>query len=277
MMANSKTVFKEIQSQLVNNDPDEIRAFALAIMKKNYGLSLTDILSEKEVERFDESEIIARLNRHEPLQYIFEEAHFFGRAFKVNPSVLIPRPETELLIQEVLKLKLKGVRLLDIGTGSGCIAITLCLEIPDSKVYAIDVSSEALDTAKANSKALGVQVDFIRADFLKNNIILNPVDIIVSNPPYVCLAEKESMNENVLNYEPPLALFVPDYDPLVFYKAIASKGKALLNPFGKVFVEINSRFGKEVKQLFEEIGYVSVEIIKDLNGKDRIVIAQKAN
>ncbi len=273
---NSKTVFQDIQSQLVNYDPGETRAIALAIMEKYYG-TWTDILSEKQIERQDVSDIISRLNQHEPLQYILGEANFFGRKFNVNSSVLIPRPETELVVQEILKLKLKSPRILDIGTGSGCIAITLNLEIPNSKVYAVEVSTDALYRAKENSKKLEANVEFIQVDFLASNFEIEQVDSIVSNPPYVRESEKKWMNANVLNYEPHLALFVPDNDPLLFYKAIAAKGKALLKPSGKICIEINSGFGKEIKQLFEESGYIRVEIIRDMDSKDRIVTAENGN
>ncbi len=273
MIANSKTVFQEIQSRLAQDDAAELQAMALVIMEKYYDLTLTDILSEKDVVQHDFSDLINRINQHEPLQYIFGEADFFGRMFNVNPSVLIPRPETELLIEEVLKDQPKGVRILDVGTGSGCLAITLKLEIPDSKVYAIDVSEMALKTAEENAKKLKAYVEFIHADFLAANLDLPPFDILISNPPYVRQTEKDSMNENVLNFEPHLALFVPDNKPLLFYKAIAQKGKGLLIPGGKILVEINSLFGEEVKHVFEQGGYRSVETIKDLDGKDRIITA----
>jgi release factor glutamine methyltransferase len=190
--------------------------------------------------------------------------------------VLIPRPETELLVGEVLKTELNTPRILDIGTGSGCIAITLSLEIPNSKVYAIDVSQDSLNTAKNNSNKLGAEVTFILQDFINDSSSLDPVDLIVSNPPYIRNSEKASMKSNVLNYEPHQALFVSDQDPLIFYKAIASKSKALLNPSGKVFAEIHENFGYEVKDLFQANGFSEVKIIKDLDGKDRIVAAHKS-
>jgi len=275
--ANSKAVFQEIKSKLMLDDPEEVHAIALALMEKYFGLSLTDILSEKEIEIKNFNEIIERLNRHEPLQYILGETVFFGRKFIVNPSVLIPRPETELLVSEVLRAKLNAPRILDVGTGSGCIAITLNLEIQNSKVYAIDVAQNSLDTAKVNSKKLGADVSFLLHDFLKNSLPIDPVDLIVSNPPYVRNSERRLMKSNVLNYEPHQALFVSDHDPLIFYEAIASKSKTLLNASGKVFVEINEHFGNEVKDLFEFSGFNEVKIIKDLDGKDRIVTAHKGN
>ncbi len=271
---NSKAVFQEIKSKLTMDDSDEIQAVALVLMERYYGLTLTDILSEKKIASQDLSTIIARLNLHEPLQYVVGEAEFFGRKFLINPSVLIPRPETELLVQEILKTNLTAPRILDIGTGSGCIAITLNLEIPNSHVYASDVSKNSLDTAMANSKKLKADVSFILHDFLKGSLSIDQVDLVVSNPPYVRNSERQLMNLNVLDYEPHQALFVTDDDPLLFYKAIASKGKAFLNPSGKVFVEINEKFGNETKSLFESYGFIKVEIIKDFDQKDRIVTAQ---
>ncbi len=274
---NSKALFHEIKSKLTLDDPEEVHAIAMTLMEKYFGLTFTDILSEKEIEFQDFTEIIARLNQHEPLQYVLGEAEFFGRNFIVNPSVLIPRPETELLVHEVLKMKLNAPRIMDIGTGSGCIAITLNLEVANSKVYAIDVSQNALNTAISNSKKLGANVSFILNDFIKDSLQLEQVDLIVSNPPYIRNSEKLSMKSNVLNYEPHQALFVSDQDPLIFYKAIALKSRALLNASGKVFAEINESFGNEVKDLFESSGFNKVKIIKDLDSKDRIVIANKGN
>lgn len=272
-MTNSKTVFNLIKAQLLLDEAEEIMAVSLAIMEKYYRLKLTDILAEKKIEEQNLSAVIARINRHEPLHYIFGEADFYGRKFNVNSSVLIPRPETELLINEVLKTNPISPRILDIGTGSGCIAITLNLEIKNSKVFAVDVSQRSIDTASTNAKTLGADVYFILTDFLKNEISLKPVDLMVSNPPYVKEIEKDTMKPNVLNYEPHQALFVPTDNPLIFYKAIAQKSKTLLKPNGKIVVEINEQFGREVKNLFEAIGFQQTQIIKDLDGKDRIVTA----
>ena len=167
----------------------------------------------------------------------------------VNPSVLIPRPETELLIQAILKTKPEASSILDIGTGSGCIAITLNLEIPNSVVYALEVSQNTLETAKSNALKLGATVEFMQADFLCDEINLGPVDILVSNPPYVTEFEKQFMKSNVLNYEPHQALFVPNEDPLIFYKAIAEKAKKSLLPEGSIYFEINEQFGKETAEI----------------------------
>lgn len=271
-LTNSKALFQSIKSRLKLNDNDEVHAMALGIMEKYYRLSITDILSEKEVEEVDFTDIIQRLNQHEPLQYVLGEADFCGRKFKVNSSVLIPRPETELLIREVLNHHPVAPRILDIGTGSGCIAISLKLEIPSAKVFGLDISEEALRVANENAKTLNAEVEFINRNFL-HEFSIDPVDIIVSNPPYVCEVEKVSMGKNVLDYEPHQALFVPNNDPLLFYRVIGKRKQSLLRSNGKVFVEINERLGKEVKELFETAGFNSVQIIKDLDRKDRIVVA----
>jgi release factor glutamine methyltransferase len=179
-----------------------------------------------------------------------------------------------LLVREILKLNAPSPRILDVGTGSGCIPITLKLEIPNSTIITIDISDKALSVAKENARLLNANVEFIQINFLED-FSLDPVDIIVSNPPYVCESEKQKMLKNVLDYEPHLALFVPNNNPLLFYDAIAAKSGFLLKPHGKVFVEINEHFGVDVKMLFEKSGFVDVQIIKDLDGKDRVVSATK--
>ncbi|MBI1766947.1 MAG: peptide chain release factor N(5)-glutamine methyltransferase [Bacteroidetes bacterium] len=271
-LTNSKAVFRLIKSRLTLDDPDEAHAIALAIMEKYYGFNLTDILSGKDVENIDFSLIIERINQHEPIQYILGEAVFYGRKFKVNSSVLIPRPETELLVQEVINENFVSPRILEIGTGSGCIAIALKLEIPASQVYSLDISENAISVAKENAAALKAEVEFIHKDFLQD-FSIEPFDVIVSNPPYIKESEKTSMRPNVLEHEPHQALFVPNEDPLLFYKAIASKSKSLLKPGGKIFVEINEQFGEAIKELFENTSFHQVEIIKDFDDKHRIVTA----
>lgn len=231
-------------------------------------------LTEKEEQRFEE--IIRRLNAQEPIQYILGKADFFGRGFNVNPSVLIPRPETELLIEAVLKetSNVPG-KILDIGTGSGCIAITLAKELPSKTLFAFDISEAALKTASENARGLSANIDFRKTDILKEDIPFSDLEVIVSNPPYVTVSERISMNDNVLKHEPHLALFVPDNDPLVFYKAIAKKALKVLAPGGKIFVEINEQFGKETKDVFRMEGFTMIQSIKDLQGKDRVVVAKK--
>ncbi|GHN00750.1 release factor glutamine methyltransferase [Cytophagales bacterium WSM2-2] len=271
---NSKAVFQSIKAGLTLSDLDEAHAIALALMEKYYQLSFTSILAEKEVAFIDLSEIINRLNQHEPLQYVLGEADFFERKFKVNSSVLIPRPETEILIEQVLKTNPIPSRILDVGTGSGCIAITLKLEIPSAQVIALDISEKALQIANENSRILGAEIELVQRNFLED-IVMEPVDLIVSNPPYICSQEKSTMSENVLQFEPHLALFVPDNDPLLFYKAIAQKSKSILTRNGKVIAEINEHLGLEVAALFRNSEFKEVQILKDLDRKDRVLVAVK--
>ncbi len=277
-MTNSKELFNELFNQVrLDETRDEICSIIYLLLENKFGLTKVEVMTGKEIEpvKLDYfKDIIQRINRHEPIQYVLGKAEFYGRGFAVDGSVLIPRPETELLIRAVLKEKKFSPTILDIGTGSGCIAITLAVEIPSSEVYAIDISEEALTVAQQNSKNHKAKVNFSKFDILANEKLEHRFDIIVSNPPYIAESEKKEMNSNVLDFEPPLALFVTDKDPLVFYKAIARKGKSLLKPGGKIFVEINERFGNELKQHFRNEGYSNVSIEKDINNKDRILMAE---
>lgn len=219
---------------------------------------------------------ISRINNHEPIQYIVGEAEFYGRRFKVNSSVLIPRPETEELVQQAVSLiqpKSNPV-ILDIGTGSGCIAISLNLELPTATVYATDVSKKALRVAQENANRIKGRVTFLHHDILTSEIPFKNLDLIISNPPYIDENEKETLQPNVLAYEPHEALFAPG-NPLIFYQAIASKGHQALRPGGLIMVEINEHFGNETAGIFSQEEYDQVHIIKDISGKDRIVTAIK--
>ena len=216
-------------------------------------------------------QIVAELKTHKPIQYIFGKTEFYGLKIKVNEHTLIPRPETEQLVDWILKENF--VTALDIGTGSGCIPIALAKNT-DAKVLAIDVSEDALLIAEENAKNNEVEIDFIHQDILQTNS-LQKVDLIVSNPPYVLESEKEIMQENVLDYEPELALFVEDKNPLIFYKKIASLAFNFLNENGKLFFEINAKFGKETIEMLADIGFVNIELKKDMNDKDRMVKAIK--
>jgi len=280
-MANSKELFRELVNKIqLAESKEEIESIVYLLLENQLGLTRTDVLTEKELGSADApdwEEIISRINRQEPVQYILGEALFYGRKFKVNPSVLIPRPETELIIDEVIRAyprsEEKALAIVDIGTGSGCIAITLAKELPKAKIYATDVSAAALLTAVENAKRNIAIVQFIRHNILSDRLQLKGIDIVVSNPPYVTLAEKTNMKKNVTDYEPPEALFVPDDDPFIFYSAIARVGKEVLRPGGKVIVEINERFGMGVSEVFLKEGYHSVLVRKDLAGKDRVVSA----
>jgi len=216
-------------------------------------------------------QIIAELKTHKPIQYILGKTEFYGLIIKVNEHTLIPRPETEQLVDWILKENF--VAALDIGTGSGCIPIALAKHT-DAKVLAIDVSEDALLIAEENAKNNEVEIDFIHQDILQTNS-LQKVDLIVSNPPYVLESEKEKMQENVLDYEPELALFVEDKNPLIFYKKIASLAINFLNENGKLFFEINAKFGKETIEMLADIGFVNIELKKDMNDKDRMIKAIK--
>jgi release factor glutamine methyltransferase len=193
----------------------------------------------------------------------------------VNSAVLIPRPETEELISELKSILRYSASILDIGTGSGCISITLALELRGSKVFATDVSDQALSLSKENNTRLGATVQFLKHDILHEEIPFSGLDVIVSNPPYIVFSEKEQMQPNVVNFEPHLALFVPENDPLIFYKKIASKAYAALKAGGLLCVEINERFGGEVAKLFLDSGFEEIKIIRDLSGKERIVRGKK--
>ena len=216
-------------------------------------------------------QIVAELKTHKPIQYILGKTEFYGLKIKVNEHTLIPRPETEQLVDWILKENF--VAALDIGTGSGCIPIALAKHT-DAKVLAIDVSEDALLIAEENAKNNEVEIDFIHQDILQTNY-LQKVDIIVSNPPYVLESEKKKMQENVLDYEPELALFVEDKNPLIFYKKIASLAFNFLNENGKLFFEINAKFGKETIEMLADIGFVNIELKKDMNDKDRMIKAIK--
>lgn len=207
-----------------------------------------------------------------PIQYILGKAPFYGREFEVSPAVLIPRNETEELVHLILRENPKPeLRIMDIGTGSGCIPITLDLELNNPAVFGLDISEEALKIASRNAFLLHSKVKFSRLDILKEKLPFKDLDIIVSNPPYVLYSEKELMHTNVLAHEPHLALFVYDDDPLLFYRVISQKAKKALKQGGKLYFEINEAFGKETKELMENLGFGEVTIFEDLNGKERMI------
>lgn len=281
-MMNSKDLFRDLQKRItLVKELSETDSMLYLMLENMLNITRADIIAQKPVsippdEKVRLEAAIDRINQHEPIQYILGKAYFYGYEFLVNPSVLIPRPETELLVDEILKTTPDAPgKIVDLGTGSGCIAITLAKKLPQKTVMAIDVSERALQTATENAKNLNVRVDFQRMDISKDEFMLEDVECIVSNPPYVALSEKETMQSNVLNYEPHGALFVPDTNPLVFYKVIAQKGKRALKAGGRIVVEINERFGMEVCDIFTRGGFEDVRLMKDLQSKDRIVSAIK--
>jgi release factor glutamine methyltransferase len=223
-------------------------------------------------------EILTRLIQFEPIQYILGETEFYGLTLKVTPDVLIPRPETEELVDWIIsEHQSHHPSILDIGTGSGCIPITLVKNILGASAQGWDISHEALKIANGNAVANMVEIDFHFADILK---LIYPVtekrfDLIVSNPPYVTISEKHVMLKNVTDYEPPIALFVPDDDPLVFYRTIADLAGSLLKPAGKLYFEINEKYGDDTVQLLSSKGFCNIILRKDINGRDRMVRAEK--
>lgn len=217
---------------------------------------------------------LGRLYVGEPLQYVMGFEFFRDRRFIVSPTTLIPRPETEELVMKILPLIEKRHRVLDVGTGSGCIAVSLAIET-DAAVFAWDISEGALDIAKKNASLFSVHVNFQLQDVFEWEQTSDAWDFIVSNPPYVLDQEKTEMSPNVLDFEPHLALFVPDLDPLKFYQALGNFAWNRLNPGGWLAVEINRAYGLETEKLFRQIGFSTTELHQDFIGNDRFVFAQK--
>jgi release factor glutamine methyltransferase len=237
-------------------------------------LDVDSVFSENEILNWNA--ILEKLKIQIPIQYIIGTTHFYGLEFIVDENVLIPRPETEELVDWIVKLnsklsKKKNLKILDIGTGSGCIAISLAKNIPNSEVFAIDVSEKVLAIAEKNAILNKVPVTFLHKNILETKNLSRKFDIIVSNPPYVRNLEKAEIKPNVLDNEPHLALFVPDNDPLIFYKKIAELAAANLNPNGQLFFEINQYLGKETQELLEYIGLKNIELRKDIYGNDRMI------
>ena len=222
-------------------------------------------------------EAVQRLKEYEPIQYIIKEAWFHGLKFFVDERVLIPRPETDELVEKIIsylkETKKNKATILDIGTGSGCIAVSLKKQLPGLSVTAIDESKDALEVARINAESLQTEIEFRQINFTdkKNRAALPAFELIVSNPPYIPEKDKTSMHRNVLDYEPHTALFVPDNNPLLFYEAIAGFAADHLAKGGAIFLEIHEELGDAVKALFDSTSYSAVEIIKDMQGKDRIV------
>ena len=269
-------IIQELSGYYADN---EASAMAKWILTDVFNLSTLDLYAGKDMnfssEMTSRAEVILnRLKRYEPLQYILGETTFDGLTFEVSPAVLIPRPETVELVDWIAgDFPQKGVRVLDIGTGSGCIPISLSKRLDSPIVSAWDISSAALSVARRNAVRNEVSVDFQQVDVLQEDVPLIEVDVLVSNPPYIGESEKKDMERNVLDWEPELALFVPDEDPLLFYRRIADIGLKILSPNGVLYYEINQRYGSETVQLLQEKGYLQVELRKDLSDNDRMIKA----
>ena len=271
-VSNIIPYFKEELNSIT--DAREITAWACLVIQYLLGLNRSDtIVYSNKVISIKNSDCIKRiineLKENKPIQYILGEAEFYGLKFKVNKHTLIPRPETEELVDWILKEEFSSA--LDIGTGSGCIAITLAKNT-NAKITAIDVSEYALQVAKENARINEVEINFLQQDILQTTS-LPKVDVIVSNPPYVLESEKEKMQANVLEYEPNLSLFVADNDPLIFYKKIGALAEKSLNCGGKLYFEINDQYGAEITNMLSDIGFVDIASKKDINDKDRMVTA----
>ena len=267
-------------------DIQEARGIVRLLLSDLYGMSLTDIcvgaldrLTEEQTQQIEDA--MLRLEKGEPVQYVTGKAHFCDRTFLVSPSVLIPRPETEQLCQLIADndqvVTGNGeIRVLDMGTGSGCIAITLALSMQNASVEAWDVSAEALNMAKSNAESLGASVSFEQIDILglDENNVERCYDIIVSNPPYICNKEAAQMEHNVLDFEPHLALFVPDEDPLLFYSAIARFARQALKVGGALYFEINPLYADALCSMLSSLGFANVTIHVDQFGKQRFISAK---
>lgn len=262
-------------------DSGEAESFFYLILEEKQKLKRIDLALQPDL-LFLEKEIVVwnlileELKKEIPIQYLLGTASFYGLDFEVNPNVLIPRPETEELVEWIIRNdlkieKFKDLKILDIGTGSGCIAISLAKNLPDATVSAIDVSEKALATAKKNAQNNSVNISFINQNILQAEDLKQQFDIIVSNPPYVRNLEKEEIKKNVLDNEPHLALFVEDKDALIFYKKIAQLAHKNLTASGMLFFEINQYLGPETVALLEELQFKDIELRKDIYGNDRMI------
>ncbi|MCG3166396.1 MAG: Release factor glutamine methyltransferase [Bacteroidia bacterium] len=302
------SVYALFRKELENLYPtEEIETFLFFSFSEYFGFSRSDMVLKKEM-RLSESEllkffrVIRKLKLHVPIQYILGNTEFYGLKLKVNEHVLIPRPETEELVDWIIRdvtssvVEKQSLKILDIGTGSGCIAIALKKNMPEAEVYALDISANALTVAKENAELNTAEIHFLQDDILefyrrgaetqsnnkdkKNSAPLHlrgekKFDLIVSNPPYITEAEKEAMSANVLDYEPHTALFVPDNDALLFYRAILDFANEKLAPGGNVYFELNSSYAAAVAGLAADKGFINCIIRKDLSGKERMFRSEK--
>ena len=281
--------YQELWRQLAQvYDDGEAKALARMVYEVRYGLSFADICIGKDTQlsadnQTELAEIALRLERQEPIQYVLGQAEFCSRTFMVNEHVLIPRPETAELCQWIVsevggeRLAESGYSILDIGTGSGCIAVTLAAELPDARVTAWDISEEALQVARQNAKRTHVHVSFEQVDALAPcpQPLAPTWNLIVSNPPYICNKERARMEPNVLEHEPHTALFVPDDDPLLFYRAIAQYGQAALARGGWLYFEINPLYAIALCDMLSMMSYHDIQIKEDQFGKQRMIRARR--
>ena len=276
-------VLHEIRDALKGYYPDsEALALAKMLLVEVFGFSTLELYGGKDKEFSEKhrsvlNEMIRRLQKNEPIQYIIGIESFFGLTFEVNPNVLIPRPETQELVSWIIEeyQSDESIRILDIGTGSGCIPISLAKQLSKAEVESWDISEGALEVASRNCERNEVKVLLRQKDVLKTAPEGNLYDVIVSNPPYITNKEKTDMEANVLDWEPSLALFVPDEDPLLFYRKIAQLGCDMLKERGSLYFEINRAYGEETILMLKELGYAQIELKKDSWGNDRMIKAKR--
>ena len=274
---NYKTIF--INQVAPFFDETEAESFFYIILEnwhhlKRINLALQPDLEMSNIDLQKWNDIVIELKTQKPIQYILGETFFYDLRFKVDENTLIPRPETEELVALILasnKETNKKIKVLDIGTGSGCIAISLAKNLPNAQVFALDVSEKAIEIAQKNAKYNDVSIAFLHQNILETDDLNQQFDIIVSNPPYVRNLEKSEINKNVLDYEPHLALFVEDNDALLFYKKIAQLAKKNLNQNGQLFFEINQYLAKETVELIKDLGFKNIKLHQDIYGNDRMI------
>lgn len=271
-----------IKQTLQGYYPDsEIVSMAKLLLTQVFGMSVIELYAGKDNsfsanEQKRLSDILIRLQKYEPIQYIIGTEYFYGLSFEVNKNVLIPRPETEELVDLIVQEnKNRKVRMLDVGTGSGCIAISLAKNLERAEVTSWDISEGALQVAARNCRRNGVEVRLERKDVLQFSPSGEQFDIIVSNPPYITEKEKMDMDANVLDWEPGTALFVPDDNPLLFYRKIADVGMSMLTPEGRLYFEINRGYGKQTVDMLAGLGYRNIELRKDISQNDRMIRAER--
>lgn len=259
-------------------DQQEIESFFFIVLQafhemKRVDLALNPTFELDGMQLLQWETVLSQLKEHKPIQYILGETEFYGLPFYVNENTLIPRPETEELVDWIIKENSKGkeLKILDVGTGTGCIAISLAKNLPNAKVFAMDVSEKALEVAQKNAKRNGVEVEFLHQSILEVDDLKHSFDIIVSNPPYVRNLEKEEIKKNVLDYEPHLALFVEDNDALLFYRKISELATKNLSEKGQLYFEINQYLGIEMLALLEKLNFQNIELRKDIYGNDRMI------
>lgn len=282
-IVSAKLLFNYLSKKIYisGKDQNEINSIAYLVLEKLFDITKMDVVLEKKLEVKKEQignieEVMDKLNAHHPVQYVLGETEFYGCKLKVTPDVLIPRPETEELVNLIIKENtFPDLNVLDIGTGSGCIAIALKKALKNAQVFAIDIEQAALKIAAENASKNEAEIIFWQQDIFSYLHTKQLFDIIVSNPPYVLNEEKKHMKKNVLLYEPHSALFVPDEDPLKFYRRIITLSNKLLKPGGKLYFEINEKYGADIKLLMIRHNYEKISLTKDMQNKDRIIRAEK--